>query len=335
MRVSSAALRRAAVLVAVGLAVAVTCTLLGRWQWHRHVVRDALIATVEANWAAPAVPLASLVPAVDDEPRAADEWRSVAVTGHYLAGSAVLLRNRPVNGTPAYHVLVPFQVDGSDGDGAADGGTVLVVDRGWVPVGNDAQAADDVPAPPPGSVELVVRLRMPEAPSDRSAPAGQVQAIDPAQVLAAGGVSAGATAYRWYAGLASESPAPATALGTLASPSTDPGPHLSYAVQWWVFAVAGLAALGWMARREIVDDLAGRVPVRAAPAGESSGAGSSGTARPAPVVPPGGLPLPDEPLAPPSGGTMRPPIPRPPRRPRGRDELAEDALLDAQLREPR
>ncbi len=316
MRVSPAAVRRAAVLVAVGLAVAVTCTLLGRWQWHRHVVRDALIATVEANWAAPAVPLASLVPAVDDEPRAADEWRSVAVTGHYLAGSAVLLRNRPVNGTPAYHVLVPFQVDGTDG------GAVLVVDRGWVPVGNDAQGADDVPAPPSGNVDLVVRLRMPEAPSDRSAPAGQVQAIAPAQVLAAGAVPPGTAGYRWYAGLVSESPAPAVGLGTLASPSTDPGPHLSYAVQWWVFALAGLAAFCWMARREIVDDLAGR-----APAGATPGV----SARPAPVVLPGDVPLPDEPLAPPARGAMRPPIPRPPRRPRGRDELAEDAEIDTQI----
>lgn len=313
MRVSSAALRRAAVLVAVGLAVAVTCTLLGRWQWHRHVVRDALIATVEANWAAPAVPLASLVPAVGDEPAAADEWRSVDVTGHYLSDSAVLLRNRPVNGTPAYHVLVPFQVDG---------GALLVVDRGWVPVGDDAQAADDVPAPPTGSVDLVARLRMPEAPSDRSAPAGQVQAIAPGQVLAAGNVPSTSAAYRWYAGLVSESPSPATALGTLASPSTDPGPHLSYAVQWWVFALGGLAAFGWMARREIVDDLAGRAPARATP---------GVSARPAPVVLPGEVPLPDEPLVPPARGAMRPPIPRPPRRPRGRDELAEDAEIDTQI----
>ena len=136
MRASSAAVRRAAVLVLVALAVAMTCTLLGRWQWNKHVTRDALIATVDANWAAPPVPLTSLVGAPGDEPTASGEWRSVSLTGHYLSGSAVLLRNRPVNGQPAYHVLVPFQ---------ADGGGVLVVDRGWVPVGNDAQRGTDVP----------------------------------------------------------------------------------------------------------------------------------------------------------------------------------------------
>ena len=306
MRVSSAALRRAAVLVLVALAVATTCTLLGRWQWHKHIVRDAHIATVDTNWAAPPAPLASVVSVPGDAPVASDEWRSVTVTGHYVLGSAVLLRNRPVNGQPAYHVLVPFQTD----DGA-----VLVVDRGWVPVGNDAQTADDVPAPPTGTVDLVARLRMPEPPSNRSAPAGQVQNFSPAQALAAGNVPPGTVAYRWYAGLASESPAPATPLSPLATPSTDPGPYLSYAVQWWVFALGALGAFGWMARREILDDLAGRTAT--APVG------------PAPVAPPDQAPVPAERLVPRVG--MRPPIPRPPRRPRGRDELAEDAEIDTQI----
>lgn len=300
MRASSAAVRRAAVLVLVALAVATTCTLLGRWQWTKHVARDALIATVDANWAAPPVPLTSLVGAPGDAPTPSDEWRSVSLTGHYLAGSAVLLRNRPVNGQPAYHVLVPFQ---------ADGGGVLVVDRGWVPVGNDAQRGTDVPAPPDGTVDLVARLRMPEPPSTRSAPPGQVQNFSPGQVLAAGDVPAGTAAYRWYAGLVSENPAPATPLQTLATPSTDPGPYLSYAVQWWVFALGALAAFGWMARREIADDLAGRAPA-GLPAAASASADHTSTA----------------------AGTS--PATRvaatPPRRRQGRDEAAEDALIEAQ-----
>ncbi len=287
-------------LVAVGLAVAVTCTFLGRWQWHRHVVRNALIATVQANWSAPAVPLASLVTRPDAPPVPGEEWRSVEVTGHYLATAGVLLRNRPVDGRPAYHVLVPF---------AVDGGAVLVVDRGWVPLGSDAQGAADVPGPPAGSVDLVARLRMPEARSARTAPSGQVQAIDPAQVLAAGGVPAGSSAYRWYAAVVSESPAPAATLGALATPSTDPGPHLSYAVQWWTFALAGLFAFSWMARREVLDDLA-------------AAAAPTAPAAPRPRV---------EAAA---ARQVRPPAPPVPHRRSGRDELAEDADIDAQLDRP-
>ncbi len=282
------AVRRAAALVAVGLAVAVACTFLGRWQWNRHVARDARIAVVQANWAAPAVPLASLVAAPSDEPAAASEWRSVAVTGHYLAGSAVLLRNRPVDGRPVYHVLVPF---------AVDGGAVLVVDRGWVALGEDGSTAADVPVPPTGTVDIVGRLRVPEAPSDRAAPPGQVQSIDVSQALAAGGLRAGTPAYRWYAGLSSESPAPATPLGALALPSTDPGPHLSYAFQWWVFALGGLLAFSWMARRELLDDA--RARTRTPGATELSRAAAADGPTPA--------------------------------RRRSRDELAEDAQIDAQL----
>ncbi len=273
------AVRRAAALVAIGLAVAVTCTFLGRWQWNRHVVRDARIAVVEANWAAGTVPLASLA-TPSDEPAAADEWRAVTATGEYVADAAVLLRNRPVDGRPGYHVLVPF---------AVDDGPVLVVDPGWVAHGGDGSTAADVPAPPTGTVELVARLRVPEAPSQRDAPAGQVQSIDVGQVLAAGGL-AGSPAYRWYAGLTSEDPGPATPLGALALPSTDPGPHLSYAFQWWVFALGGLLAFSWMARRELVDDAKARARAPQAP------------------------------------------VPHPtPRRRRSRDDLAEDALIDAQL----
>jgi cytochrome oxidase assembly protein ShyY1 len=282
------ALRRAATLVAVGLAVAVVCTFLGRWQWHRHVTRDALIATVEANWAAPTAPLASLVPAADAEPVAGDEWRSVTMTGEYLPESTVLLRNRPVNGTPAYHVLVPFRTESS---------ALLVVDRGWVPLGADGQTTADVPAPPSGTVTLVGRLRLPEAPSDRSAPAGQVQSVDVDQVLAAGGAAVAPPAYRWYVGLSAETPAPATALGALPEPSTDPGPHLSYAVQWWVFAAGGLVAFCWLARRELLDDAKARAAQRRRAAVTAGWASSA-----------------------------------PPQRRRGRDELAEDALIDAQLR---
>lgn len=370
MTVSSAALRRAAVLVLVALAVATTCTLLGRWQWNKHVARDAVLATQNANWTAPPVALTSLVAAPATAPVAADQWRSVRLTGHYLTASAVLLRNRPVNGQPAYHVLVPFQ---------ADGGDVLVVDRGWVPVGNDAQRGEDVPAPPAGTVDLVARLRLPEPDSTRSAPPGQVQNFAPTQVLAAGHVPPGTPAYRWYASVVSEQPGPATPLDALETPSTDPGPYLSYAIQWWVFALGALAAFGWMARREILDDVAGRTPAasnaaaggRTTPAGGRPGSPTPAraTAGPGTALPPatpaepargrptaGADPIPAGAAAGPGAATSAAPDagasaaaavgteppnavhPRPAtrpsalplRRPRGRDELAEDALIDAQ-----
>lgn len=283
------AVRRAAGFVLLAVTLATACTFLGRWQWNRHVTRDAAIATAEANWAAAPVPVAEVVA----DPTAAlpdgDVWRSVTLVGRYATEATVLLRNRPVDGNPAYHVLVPFVPEDPDGQ---DLGTVLVVDRGWVPTGSDASAAVDVPDPPAGTVTVTVRLRQPEHPSTRSAPAGQVQAVDVAQVLAAGGGDlADLTPYAAFGSLVSEQPAASTALGELPAPSTDPGSHLSYAFQWWVFAAGSLGAFTWMGVRELRD--------------------------PRPV--PGGPAPSRTPVAPAS------------RRRGGRAEDEEDALVDAQL----
>jgi len=284
--------RRAVGLVLVGVVLAIVCTFLGRWQWHRHEWRDAQIATVERNYDATPVPLAEVVP----EPSAAlagpDEWRQVVTDGRYLPGATVLLRNRPVDGAPAYHVLVPFEV--------ASTGDVLVVDRGWVPTGADASAAVDVPEPPAGDVRLVVRLRPAESPSTRGAPAGSVQALAPEQVLAAAGVEDATPFVRAYGQLVSEDPAATTSLGALPAPDLDPGSHLSYAFQWWVFALGGFVGFVWLARREVTE--------------ERDGTGA-----------------PPEPGAPHEPGAPSPGRPARPRRREGRAEAEEDALVDAQV----
>lgn len=314
------ATRRAVGLVLIGVVVAVTCTFLGRWQWHRHVVKDRLIAVVQANWAADAVPLTALA-APGASLTGASEWRAVRVVGHYVPAATVLLRNRPVASHSAYHVLVPLVTD--DGD-------VLVVDRGWVPIGANGSVAVTPAVPPAGTVTVVGRVRMPEPPSTRGAPSGQVQSIDVPQVLAAAGSAAPTgTAYPFYVALVSEDPAPATALGTLDPPSTDPGPHLSYAFQWWVFALGGFAACVWSARRELLDDRLERAGATGAAAGTGATAASGADA----VRATGADAAPaDDPVA---GGVpstvARTVSPRKPRRKLGRDELAEDALVEAQL----
>ncbi|MGW6131728.1 SURF1 family cytochrome oxidase biogenesis protein [Cellulomonas sp. NPDC055163] len=296
--------RRALALVLVALVVATGCTFAGRWQWNRHVARDALIRVVERNYAAEPVRLDEVLPSADAELGPDDVWRRAVVTGRYLPEATVLLRNRPVESTPGYHVLVPLVVE----DGG-EPGTVLVVNRGFVGMGTDGSAAVDVPPPPAGSVEVTVRLRLDE-PRARAAAAGQVHAIAVAQVLGQAPDDTaldGLTPYRAYGALADEAPAPAQSLVPLPAPSTDPGSHLSYAFQWWTFALGALVGFSVMARRELVDARA---------EGE------------------------DEPGTPgPDGDGNAPTPPRPPRaaraarRERGPSaEDVEDALIDAQLR---
>ncbi|MEZ0449112.1 SURF1 family cytochrome oxidase biogenesis protein [Cellulomonas sp. ICMP 17802] len=312
----SPAARRAVGLVLLGVVVAVACTFLGRWQWNRHVWRDSAIAVVETNWSADPVPLQSVLPTTGTALTDADVWRRVTVAGHYEPDGTVLLRNRPVDGAPAYHVLVPFVVDDASAGTApapTQAGTVLVVDRGWVDPGEDASADVAAPAPPEGTVTLTARLRQDEPASSRTAPPGQVQAISAPQVLAAGGTPG--DTYDAYVAMTAEDPAVSPVPGALPPPSTDPGSHLSYAFQWWTFALGGLVAFSLGARRELQDERALRTTEPVAPA---------------PVqVSPSGVelwPTRDTPRP-----RRAPAAPDAPRRRGGRDEDAEDALIDSQL----
>lgn len=225
-------------LIAIGFAVA--CAFLSHWQFERNEARAEQIALVEQNYDADAVPLSEVI-GTDGSLDPADEWRPVTLRGEYLAEEQLLVRNRPHGGTSAFEVLVPFR----DADGR-----ILVVDRGWVPPGEGA-LPDAVPAPPTGEVEVTVRLRPgePLPGSGRGAPEGQVPTIHLPSIADAVGddVVTGA-----YGRLVSEQPAGEGTLGGFASPTDDPGPHLSYAIQWILFALMGFVFIGYIIRTEIV-----------------------------------------------------------------------------------
>ena len=53
-----------------------------------------------------------------------------------------------------------------------------------------------------------------------------------------------------YGLMMSEDPAPATQPQRLEAPSEDPGPHLSYAIQWILFAIMGFVFIGYVIRTE-------------------------------------------------------------------------------------
>ncbi|PZR52524.1 SURF1 family protein [Xylanimonas oleitrophica] len=224
--------------------LAALCVAAAVWQWHRYTEREAQIALVERNYGAEPVPVEQVLPGPGAVLEAEDVWRPATLTGRYVPDATVLLRNRPVNATPGFHVLVPFETDS---------GLVVVVDRGFVPLGADSSQPDEVPAPPAGQVRAVVTLRADEPRTTRGAPAGQVQAISTEQVLAAAPAGAGWAEGRTveaYGQLRSEDPAPTQSLVALTPPDLDPGSHLSYTFQWCVFALGAVGGYVLLWRRE-------------------------------------------------------------------------------------
>lgn len=256
-------------MIGLTILISLACSAAGWWQWNRHTVRLAAVEQVEANYDATPVPLEEVLagPGAALAPR--DVWRPVSATGTFPAGGTVLLRNRPVSGNPALHVLAPLVVTMPDGSSA-----VLVVDRGWLPAGSEEQPAA-LPRLPAGDVDVVVRLRAPEAPANRAAPPGQAYAVNPAEVLERSDVDEDVKALPVLAGyglLASERPPGAAAPRPLPRPDDDLGSHLSYTFQWWLFAIGAYVGLAVLARREAA---ALEGPAPPAPAGPRRGRAGS------------------------------------------------------------
>lgn len=224
--------------LALVVVFAVACSLLAVWQLARRDEARVEIDRVETNWEAAPRPIDEVLPQLDSFD-ADQKWIPVVLNGEYLADEQVLARGRPRDGNPGFAVLVPFQLDD---------GTVFIVDRGWVPVGNTNDSPDVIPAAPEGPVTVVARLKAGEPTiAGRSAPEGQIASVNLPDL-------AGRVGEPMYTGayglLASEDPAPASAPLPQVKPVPDEGPHLSYAFQWFVFGIMAFIALLWAVRQE-------------------------------------------------------------------------------------
>ena len=224
--------------LALVVVFAIACTLLSLWQIARRDEARADITRVDTNWEAEPRPITELLPELDAfDPDL--KWSPVSLTGRYLVDEQLLARGRPLDGNPGFEVLVPFQLDD---------GTVFIVDRGWIPAGNEQDTPDSVPAAPQGVVTVVARLKASEPElAGRSAPAGQVATINLPTIADLVGKPTYPGAYGI---LAAGDPAPATRPAAVVKPAPDEGPHLSYAFQWVLFAVMAFIALGWAIRQE-------------------------------------------------------------------------------------
>lgn len=286
--------------LAVAVLIALVCCVLGRWQWHRREDRLAANEPLVANYGAAPVDVTSVLPAGTDLPDE-DVWTQVRVSGTYDTDAQVLVRNRPRDEQTGYEVLVPLVL--------ADG-TALLVDRGWVPAGDDSARPDAVPAAPAGTVVVTAHLRQFEEQRRGTTPDGQVGSIAQESVTEATGLDL----LGGYGLLESEDPAPASSPARAVAPSVDEGPHLAYTVQWFGFALTSLVV--WV--------VAGRRELQARAQGEEGGSAVALEEEPAssgPVAPQSGPRRAPRPARRGGAGVKR--------RREGSDEAAEDAELDA------
>lgn len=232
--------KRLVQLLALTLLVATTCVALGIWQIARLHQRQRFNAAVRAGLSAPPAPVETLLSdGVDPD---AVRYRRVVATGTYDTALEFVLYGRTQNSKAGNHLLTPLRfVDGSG----------ILVDRGWVPLDVD-EPGTAAAAPPPGDVQVEGVLVSSEG--DPPGVMGQADArvttlskVDLARIQSQ-------LPYRIapdYLLLQRQSPAQPDRFPQPASlPALSEGPHLSYAVQWFIFAAIAVAGFVVLALRE-------------------------------------------------------------------------------------
>jgi cytochrome oxidase assembly protein ShyY1 len=232
--------------ILAGLAFAGACFfLLAPWQFGRNAERSAQNAAITAAQTAPAVPAFELM-STDAAPQESALWHVVTATGTFDPSRQVLVRLRQNSaGQPISEVVLPFRL--------ATGETLLV-DRGSVSF-LDVNRGASIPDVPAGEVTVTGRVQDDQLdPSNRppTTDSGQVQVteISANMIGEAFGATPGETFVNGFIQLTERSPG---ALTPIEMPQIDPGPFLSYALQWDVFGVIALVGLGVFVVREFRD----------------------------------------------------------------------------------
>ncbi|OYO08451.1 SURF1 family cytochrome oxidase biogenesis protein [Enemella evansiae] len=219
--------------------MAVTFVNLGEWQLRRLEERREQNRIVVTNDAAPVRDFEQVfTKRITD----ADQWQRVRVRGTFDTSQQFQVRYRANNSEPGYEIVTPLRTES---------GQVLLVDRGFIPVPRGQRIPDTLPPAPTGPVEVVGHVRRDEQ--------GKSTAIDPVnnQVrLINSGAIAKALPYpvvNGYLSAITVQPEQTGGLQPLSLPDLGEGPHLSYAIQWFLFTVIGVVGLVVLIRGDIRD----------------------------------------------------------------------------------
>jgi len=215
----------------------IACWFLSQWQFDRQAEVVAKNQLIEANYNAEPKPLAELLEAGQNWDSSL-EFRSVNLTGKYIPEASYIVRNRPFNAYPGFLQLIAFETTQ---------GSVIWIERGWLPTGSTADTPDQIPEVSDEERTLEIRLRPAEPDLDRTAPEGQLSSIYLEEVSFTLGKENVYT--QAYGRLISETPE-TTRGQAIPKPILSEGNHLSYALQWILFALMSIGAVIWTLSQE-------------------------------------------------------------------------------------
>ncbi|QGU07893.1 SURF1 family protein [Corynebacterium occultum] len=168
---------------------------------------------------------------------ATEEWTRVLLTGQFLPDSEALLRLRPVEKTPVFQALTPFETN--DGE-------IFLVNRGFVAFPGP-QIPEIEPAPT-NEVTITGMARLNETRPDNPPMVEQdrlqVYGINTGQVGEAVDLELAESYIQLSEGSAGE-------LNAMPVPKLDRGSHLSYGWQWLAFGIMAPLGLGYFIWAEV------------------------------------------------------------------------------------
>jgi cytochrome oxidase assembly protein ShyY1 len=221
------------------LLLVVTMVNLGLWQLRRLDEKRDRNALIEARAEEPARPVGELLDPGDDQATVvAVRHREVTATGTYDDDATVAVRNRTQGGVAGAWLVTPLHVEGGERVG---------VIRGFVGLAPDGSVVD-APAPA-GEVTVKGAVVDPDG-LDGTAP----RDVDP--LLAAGDgilpalVRADESDPPEPNAADPTQPEPASIL-PVPPPERSEGPHLGYAVQWFIFSAIAVIGYPLVLRRVV------------------------------------------------------------------------------------
>lgn len=131
MRLGGFSFRPALIPSAITFGLLPVLLALGFWQLDRAHQKEALLEVFKAQTALPYLPVGKL-----DLSEPTSLYRKVIATGRYDLDHQILLDNQVLDGRPGYHVYTPLRLTGD--------GEVVLVNRGWVPLGASRQQLPDI-----------------------------------------------------------------------------------------------------------------------------------------------------------------------------------------------
>ena len=206
------------------------CVKLGMWQFERYQLRHELTKKITAGLSTEPITLTG------KNQKSADAWMKITTVGRYEPEKQTLFRGHYFQDRYGLEVLSLFI--------PADKNIPPIwVDRGWIETSSSAAKSMPIPLPQSGEITISgILKKYDEASQSRGAlfalPAPRIGRIDERSLQQ---TFSGETFFLYLklqkesSSLSSKSEASTLQISPLTPPGE--GPHLAYAIQWWLFAL--------------------------------------------------------------------------------------------------